>query len=286
MSGMFSGCDSLNFIDISNFDMTNCNSYSNMFSLNNNLKFINLYNTIDTNNILSDIFSGISNLYICIKSNNIINSNIYNCCDYNYESNECNYKIIKAGPQNINSPVSSTVITPDSSSGNPSSTSSTGTSNDGTSSNNYAFSSYSSKSSSSKSTGVIIGVIAGVVVLIAIVATIICICRRMKKKNSKDNNKTINETEDIIIPDNLILVKLVTTSQYKIQIQIEPEKKMSDLIKAYFAQIKKPELFGDFSIRFLVNGKMVEHNSDYLIKNYIKKDANTIVIDDLEDKIN
>ena len=50
----------------------------------------------------------------------------------------------------------------------------------------------------------------------------------MKKKNSKDNNKTINETEDIIIPDNLILVKLVTTSQYKIQIQIEPEKKMSE----------------------------------------------------------
>ena len=315
MSGMFEGCNSLNFIDMSNFDFSNCNSYSNMFSSNNNLKFVNLYNINDNNNILSNIFNEVSNLYICIKSNNIINPNIYNCCDYNHESNECNFKTIEAVPLNIYSPAYTTVITqdllipnspdspiintPESSSGNTSDSTTTGTSNNNNNNNNkdinnnnnqFSSSSYSSKSSSSFSIGIIISIIAGVVVLIGIVIAIFFICRRMKKNKEKKNKSkedSINNenSQDIIIPRNQIIVKLVTNGQYKIQLTIETEKKMSDLIKAYFAEIKKPNLFGDPSIRFLFNAKIIEHNSNDLVKNYIKKDANTIVIDDLEDKI-
>ena len=309
MSGMFYECNSLNFIDMSNFDMSNCNSYSNMFSSNNNLKFINLYNINDNNNILSNIFNGVSSLYVCTKSNNIISPNIYNCCDYNYESNECNNKIVDSGPQNqyyISTSIVNIIIhqnqystdssianSPASSSGNPSDTTSQVSPNDN------QLSSFSSKSSGSISSGIIIGIIAGVVFLIAIVITIICVCRRMKNKEEKSENIILkdgssvtidvanNDTNnDIIIPKNKIIVNLVTTGQIKIELSIEPEKKMRDLIKAYFDKIKKPELFGDTSIRFLYKGRVIEHESNDLIKDYIKKDSNIIVIDDVEDKLN
>ena len=52
--------------------------------------------------------------------------------------------------------------------------------------------------------------------------------------------------------------------------------------------IKRPELFGDPSIRFLLNAYLLFHDSKDLIINYINKfdDVNnTIVIDDLDDKI-
>ena len=114
----------------------------------------------------------------------------------------------------------------------------------------------------------------------------------MKKNKNKSQNhhskegSTLNETSEVVVvPDDKIIVKFITTSQLKIQIQIEPEKKMRDLIMAYFTEIKRPELFEDPNIRFIVNAKLIEHNSNELVKNNIKKDANTVVIDDLEEKI-
>ena len=79
----------------------------------------------------------------------------------------------------------------------------------------------------------------------------------------------------------------MTTSQRRIKIIINPDKSVSELIKFYFEKIKRPELFGDPSIRFIMNAQLILPNSKNLIKEYINKknDINTIVIDDLDDKI-
>ena len=84
-----------------------------------------------------------------------------------------------------------------------------------------------------------------------------------------------------------IKILLVTTSQKKLQIIIDPNKTMTELIKFYFEVIKRQELFGDPSIRFLFNSFFIPHNSKDLIKKYINNfnDVNTIVINDLEGKI-
>ena len=62
---------------------------------------------------------------------------------------------------------------------------------------------------------------------------------------------------------------------------------MKELIKFYFEKIKRPELYGDNNIRFLLNANLIEHDSNKLIKTYLNKknDFNFIVVDDLDDKI-
>ena len=62
---------------------------------------------------------------------------------------------------------------------------------------------------------------------------------------------------------------------------------MEELIKFYFESIKKPELFGDTSIRFLLNSYIIEHNSKKKINEYMGRFSNvkTIIIDDLDEKI-
>ena len=79
----------------------------------------------------------------------------------------------------------------------------------------------------------------------------------------------------------------MTTSQRRIKIIINPDKSVSELIKFYFEKIKRPELFGDNSIRFIMNANLIEYDSNKLIKTYLNKknDFNVIVIDDLDDKI-
>ena len=86
MSNMFYGCDSLKVLDISSFNLSKCNSFNNMFSNIDTLKFINLYNVIDSNNILSNIFSQANEPFVCQKNNIITNPNIYNCCNCNFEN--------------------------------------------------------------------------------------------------------------------------------------------------------------------------------------------------------
>ena len=78
-----------------------------------------------------------------------------------------------------------------------------------------------------------------------------------------------------------------TTSQTKIQVTIDPNKPAKDLIKFYFEKINKPELYGDSSIRFIINAKLIPHDSNNLIKSYLnsKIDINTIVVADDDDKI-
>jgi len=102
------------------------------------------------------------------------------------------------------------------------------------------------------------------------------------------NKPIIYEYEPQVKSENTkIKIILETTSLMKVQILIDPYKTVSELIKFYFEIIKRPELFGDLDIRFLLNAKLLNHNSKDLIKNYIniRKDVNTIIIDDINDKI-
>ena len=90
MNAMFYKCDSLLYLDISNFDMTNTSSYDNMISLNNNIKYINLYE-FKNDKILSEIFKNKKSFYVCQKELIITNPNAFNCCDFNFETDDCDY---------------------------------------------------------------------------------------------------------------------------------------------------------------------------------------------------
>ena len=137
--------------------------------------------------------------------------------------------------------------------------------------------------------------------MIGIITTII-ICKKRKKPsiqenngesiNSSTNNLTGQPTEVSKPPISnakTITIHLVTTSQTEVKIEIDPEKTVKELIQLYFEKSNRPDLFGDPTIRFLMNAKLLEHESNELIKNYISKENGenvTIVIDDLEDKLN
>jgi len=87
MSDLFSGCTSLKYIDISNFNMTSSN-YTNMFENLYNIKYINIYNVISEESIL-DILNTTDILYVCLKEDLIIKENIINCCNFNFNDDEC-----------------------------------------------------------------------------------------------------------------------------------------------------------------------------------------------------
>ena len=171
--------------------------------------------------------------------------------------------------------------------------------------------------SNSLSTGAIIGIIiVAVVVLVAIGTTIIYCVRRKKTKNKSTNNTNANandnppkvedysvntlnvsiKREEILIKDEKehksknndkkIKIELSTTNQYKTKIFIDSKNTMEQLIKSYFKIIKKPELFGDKNVRFLLNGNFIPQNSQQLISEYLMGDNNLfILIDDLEERI-
>ena len=62
---------------------------------------------------------------------------------------------------------------------------------------------------------------------------------------------------------------------------------MGELIKFYFQKINRTDLLGDPNIRFLLNAKLIIHDSKDLIKTYLnqKNIINVIIVDDLEDKL-
>ena len=89
MKEIFYGCDNLIYIDISNFNMSKCENYNNMFSSTNEIKFINLFNLANDKTI-SQVFRKTKNLiFICQSEEIIKNPKAYNCCDYNFELDEC-----------------------------------------------------------------------------------------------------------------------------------------------------------------------------------------------------
>ena len=63
----------------------------------------------------------------------------------------------------------------------------------------------------------------------------------------------------------------ITTSQYRTVVSIESDGRVKDLIKLYFESIGFPHLFGDKSIRFLWNGRILSYNKETLIEDNFKK---------------
>ena len=88
MDEIFYGCDSLTYLDIANFDMINCSSYSNMFSNISSIRYINLKN-FKNDKAIASAFNQTDNLFVCQGEKIIINPNVYYCCNYIIETNEC-----------------------------------------------------------------------------------------------------------------------------------------------------------------------------------------------------
>jgi surface protein len=88
MDEMFYDCISLTFLDISNFDMINCTYYSNMFSNISSIRYINLQN-FKNDKVIASIFNQTKDLFVCQKEEIIVNPNVYYCCNYNFETKEC-----------------------------------------------------------------------------------------------------------------------------------------------------------------------------------------------------
>ena len=88
MDEMFYDCINLTYIDLSNFDMQKCENFNNMFSNVDNIKFINLYN-FKNDRTFNKIFEKVNNIFVCQKEKIITNPRAYNCCDYNFETDEC-----------------------------------------------------------------------------------------------------------------------------------------------------------------------------------------------------
>jgi surface protein len=100
---MFSGCESLKFLDISNFNMEKITKGESMFNGIKNLKYVNLYNIPKSYNFINESgLDKIENLTVCQKQKIISSENITeNCCYYDLNTNECststNYIIIFYG---------------------------------------------------------------------------------------------------------------------------------------------------------------------------------------------
>ena len=104
----------------------------------------------------------------------------------------------------------------------------------------------------------------------------------IKNGNIQLRGKNIKENKDNLKKE----IVLMTTSQYKRKILINPNKKMKDLIKCYFEIINQPNLYQDKNIIFLFNGNVIPYDSEKLIKDYVKNaDEVTILIGDIDDKI-
>ena len=100
MCYMFQKCSNLNILDISNFKITDkVLSYrygKDIFLYSSNIKYINLYNTIDNGFLSDSSINKIDNLIVCQKYNIITNPTAQNrCSEYDYtNSNGTFYNII------------------------------------------------------------------------------------------------------------------------------------------------------------------------------------------------
>ena len=89
MKEIFYGCNNMKYIDISNFDMSNCVFYSDMFSNISNIIYIDLFN-LKNDKMISEVFKYTNNLiFICQSEEIIKNKKALNCCEFNFDINEC-----------------------------------------------------------------------------------------------------------------------------------------------------------------------------------------------------
>ena len=88
---MFYFCYFLKALDLSHFNSQNIVSSIEMFDNIDDFKYINLYYAKDDNNIISKSYlNEIDNLTVCQREKIITNENINNsCCKYNIETDIC-----------------------------------------------------------------------------------------------------------------------------------------------------------------------------------------------------
>ena len=209
-----------------------------------------------------------------LKKNNIItNPNISECCDYNFETDECNSNLsvyiskeetieqtnniketsleiitdqtylIKDSSQEItnkqNDIIKDTGNTIENSQeAKNSQTLNPETETDDSNSEKTSTFNQSTKSSSKKSTGVIIGIIIGVVVLIAIIITIIIIRKKRKKTKEEDDTHERVNTSTSLEGEPIELI-FRTTKEEDVEITINNEKTFQELINLFFKKINR-----------------------------------------------
>ena len=89
MEEIFYGCENLAYIDISHFNMEKCEFYDNMFSSINTIKFINLF-YLNNDKTISQVFRKTKKIiFICQSEEIITNPKAYNCCEFNFNLDEC-----------------------------------------------------------------------------------------------------------------------------------------------------------------------------------------------------
>ena len=106
---------------------------------------------------------------------------------------------------------------------------------------------------------------------------------KFKIDDNDDENAEFNDE----LSSQKIKIFFETTSHHKTIISIDKNRKIENLIKLYFKNMGHPECFGDKNILFLYNAQLLYHDSQDLIKKYIRNDQEniTIIVDDLDDKL-
>ena len=271
--------------------MSICYVYDNFFSNISNIKYINLYN-FTNDRIISDIFNSNANqIYVCQKENIIYNPNAYNCCDSNFKVYEC---IIPAIPipdsSDKNNPDTKNIDYPDTKI-----IDSTYAKLEPiiTDSSNEEIPNLNNSPSSSGgiSTGVIIGIIIGGVVFItAVVLAIVFFVRKKNKKipqprlddsrknitvikTSENENNFPHEHEPGLKKADPILIFFESAEFGNIRLYIDFNKTIDELIRCYFNEIKRPELYRDKSFSFLVNGECLH----FPYSNYSKAPVENLI---------
>ena len=91
MNSMFSGCQALEYLDISKFNMIITSTAENMFHNVINLKYLNLYHVQNSyESITRSDLNGINNLVVCQSENIITNEQAQKiCCYYNILDQNC-----------------------------------------------------------------------------------------------------------------------------------------------------------------------------------------------------
>ena len=321
MSYMFYECSSLKSIDLSNFDMLSCDSFGNMFSNISSLKFINLYN-FKNDKTFSNIFNNTNNsLFVCQKDNIIINPNIYNCCNSNFEPYDCipsnnesdnpshsessiiettiqtdtdilkteNIIISDSGESNRENIKTGNIIISDSGESNTENIISTSINSYNSNSDDIIPSDSeikkNSNSSESISIGTIIGIIAGVVILLIVIFIIII---RKCFSNTQSSSIIVHEPENE--KENPFIIIFDNPGIGNKSILIDSNKSIEELIRFYFEVIKRQDLYGDKNISFLKDGKAIsppypKKSIETLTNKIVPSKTMKIVVADLQDKM-
>ena len=317
---MFSGIRSIKYINL--YQFKNDKIISRIFnSINNNIFICQKYNIISNPNIYNCCNSDFEP-YDCISSSIEINSIIYNLYTENniisFSSNLNNENIITSlindlNDKNVNLLSSNNLSSSNflniknitiSDSDNPN------TENINIPNTSYIIIYKNKDSSSILYTFAIVSIITtGVIFITAIIAIIIYICRKKKLTPTQRpslpshspselidlsynyrNQFPIYEYEPKIDKKNPIIIIFSAPGFGETKILADYDKTIEEFIKFYFNIIKRPDLYGDKSINFLINGSAIlppypNDSIETLLNNIDNYRTMKIVVNDPEDKI-